>query len=222
MPSIAASTPDEIKANITAFFDQSVKPHSTPTQTGDLCGNIAMFDGIALETKCRFCPKRDQILGLCHEHSSNVNIKVDSMESVDKVWTALFDLKDEDTKVCFGSDATVVGIAPYGWVDHYSPVPIVASPSDKTEKGAALADWMKTMLDVWKKHDLGEKANGPIWALASDGDSTYRLAKHLICMAKELDESSPLGNLLSKLLGFNCWTSEDGVTPTCDPKHIFK
>ena len=113
------------------------------------------------------------------------------MESVDKVWTALFDLKDEDTKVCFGSDATVVGIAPYGWVDHYSPVPIVASPSDKTEKGAALADWMKTMLDVWKKHDLGEKANGPIWALASDGDSTYRLAKHLICMAKELDESSP-------------------------------
>jgi hypothetical protein len=141
---------------------------------------------------------------------------------VDKVQTALFDLKDEDTKVCFGSDATIVGIAPYGWVDHYSPVPIVASPSDKTEKGAALADWMQTVLDVWKKHDLGEKANGPIWALASDGDSTYCLAKHLICMAKELDMSSPLGHLLCDLLGFNCWTSEDGVTSTCDPKHIFK
>jgi hypothetical protein len=126
------------------------------------------------------------------------------VELVDKVWTALFDLKDEDTKVCFGSDATVVGIAPYGWVDHYSPVPIVASPSDKTEKGAALADWMQTVLDVWKKHDLGEKANGPIWALASDGDSTYRLAKHLICMVKPLELSSPLGSLLSNLLGFNC------------------
>lgn len=78
------------------------------------------------------------------------------MELVDEVQTALFDLKDEDTKVCFGSDATVVGIAPYGRVDHYSPVPIVASPSDKTEKGPALAGWMQTVLDVWKKHNLGE------------------------------------------------------------------
>jgi len=91
-----------------------VKPHPTPTPTGHLSGNIAMFDGIALETKCRYCPKRDQILGLCREHSCNVNTKVDSMESVDKVWTALFDPQDEDKKVCFGSDATVVGIAPYG------------------------------------------------------------------------------------------------------------
>jgi len=78
------------------------------------------------------------------------------------------------------------------------------------------------VLDVWKKHELGEKANGPIWALASDGDSTYRLAKHLICMTKKLQVSSPLANLLSNLLGFNCWTSEDGITSTCDPKHIFK
>lgn len=78
------------------------------------------------------------------------------------------------------------------------------------------------MLDVWKKHELGEKANGPIWALASDGDSTYCLAKHLICVAKELNASEPLGNLLSDLLGFNCWTSKDGVISTCDPKHIFK
>jgi 2,3-bisphosphoglycerate-independent phosphoglycerate mutase len=82
------------------------------------------------------------MLGLCCEHSCNVNTKFDSMESVDKVWTALFDSQDEDQKVCFGSDATVVGITPYGRIDHYSPIPIVASPSDKTEKGAALADWM--------------------------------------------------------------------------------
>ena len=34
--------------------------------------------------------------------------------------------------------------------------------------------------------------------------------------------SSPLDSLLSDLLGSNCWMSEDGVTSTCDPKHIFK
>jgi hypothetical protein len=81
---------------------------------------------------------------------------------------------------------------------------------------------MQTVLHVWKKHELGEKTNGPIWALASDGDSTYRLAKNLICMVKELEAFSPLGHLLSNFPGFNCWTSEDGITSTCDPKHIFK
>jgi rRNA processing protein Gar1 len=73
-----------------------------------------------------------------------------------------------------------------------------------------------------KNHELGEKATGASWALANDGDSTYWLAKHWICMAKKLEVSSPLGHLLSSLLGFNCWTSEDGVTYTGDPKHIFK
>ena len=77
-------------------IEHSVKPHPTPTQIGNLCGNIAMFDGIALEAKCCYCPQQDQIIGLCCEHSCNVNTKVDSMESVDKVQIALFDLKDED------------------------------------------------------------------------------------------------------------------------------
>ena len=28
-----------------------------------------MFDGIALETRCQYCPEWDSILGLCCEHS---------------------------------------------------------------------------------------------------------------------------------------------------------
>jgi hypothetical protein len=32
-----------------------------------------MFNGVALETQCQYCPQRNLILGLCHEHSSNVN-----------------------------------------------------------------------------------------------------------------------------------------------------
>jgi hypothetical protein len=71
-----------------------------------------MFDGIALETRCRYCPKQDKILGLCQEHSHNVNIQVDSVESVDKIRTALGS-QNPAVKVCFGSDATVVAIAQY-------------------------------------------------------------------------------------------------------------
>jgi hypothetical protein len=99
----------------------------------------------------------------------------------------------------------------------------VVSPSDKTEKGPELAQWMKEVLKAWKDHPQGEKLHGPIWALGSDGDAAYRLAKHLICMVKEVDRHSPLGKcVVHSLLGMNCFTSEDGQLSTGDPKHIFK
>ena len=137
-----------------------------------------------------------------------MNTKVDSIESVEQVRTALFEPKDSASKVCFGSEATVVAIAPYADEDYYTPVPIVASPSDKTEKAPELAKWMQIVLNTWKTHKFGEKVNGPIWALASDGDATYHAAKHSICMVKEIDKDSPLGEPLLSLCGLNCWTSK--------------
>jgi len=220
--SIGVPTSDEISQNISSFYDPSVKPHAKPTPSGLFAGNVAMFDGIALETRCRYCPERDSILGLCREHSYRVNTRVESVDSVEEVRTALAEPKNSSSKVCFGSETTVVAIAPYAQDDYYTPVPIVASPSDKTEKALELAKWMQTVLDVWRDHEFGKKVNGPIWALASDGDATYRAAKHIICMVKKVDKNTPLGKILSPLLGLNCWTSAEGATSTCDPKHIFK
>jgi hypothetical protein len=144
-------------------------------------------------------------LGLCQEHSHNVGIQVDSVGSVDKIHIALSS-QDPAVKVCFGSDATVVAIAQYSDDKYYKPVPVAASPSDKTEKADGLANCMQIVLDVWKAHEFGEKINGPIWALASDGDSTYRAAKFKICMLKHLQKNSYLGKLLCDLLGLNCFT----------------
>ena len=182
-----------------------------------------MFDGIALETRCHYCPERDKILGLCHEHSNNINNQVDNVESVEKIRSALAS-DDSATKVCFGSDATVIAVAQYSDDKYYSPIPLVASPSDKTEKADDLARWMHIVLDAWKSHKFGEKTNGPIWSLASDGDSTYRAAKFKICMEKIIETNSYLGKVLKSLLGLNQFTSVDGVTLTLtgDPKHIFK
>ena len=52
MTSIGVPSSDEISRNITSFYDPSVKPHATLTQAGFLPGNVAMFDGIALDTRC--------------------------------------------------------------------------------------------------------------------------------------------------------------------------
>ena len=79
LPSIGIPSVGEINSNITSFFDPVAKPQPTPLQNGNLPGNIVMVDGLALETRCHYCPKRDSILGLCHEHSHNVDLKVVSL-----------------------------------------------------------------------------------------------------------------------------------------------
>ena len=83
-----------------------------------------------------------------------MNIKVDSIESVEEVRAALAEPKNSASKVCFGSEATVVAIGPFAEDEYYTPVPIVVSPSDKTEKAPELAKWMQTVIDTWKNHEF--------------------------------------------------------------------
>ncbi|KAJ6609768.1 hypothetical protein B0H10DRAFT_2295284 [Mycena sp. CBHHK59/15] len=223
--SIATPSREEIDANISALLNPLIKP--PPVQSGHekLVGHAVMFDGVALETKCRYCPHRNAILGLFWEHSDRVKNQVtnlQSIEDIETIHTALFSPATKDDKVCFGSDATVVAIAPYGRNDHYTPSPIVVSPSDKTEKGLELAKWMQTVITSWQANESGESVHGPIWALASDGDAAYRLAKHTLCMVKKLDPASDLGKILHPLIGLNLLTSIHNILWTGDPKHIWK
>ncbi|KAJ6449180.1 hypothetical protein C8R45DRAFT_1131162 [Mycena sanguinolenta] len=223
LPSVGVPNKAEISHNISSFFDPEIKPPKSYPGSPTLPGNIIMFDGIAIETKCRYCPRRNVILGLCREHVNRFNTQVDTMESVDAVRTALAetDLKSS-TKVCFGSDATVVAIAPYADQEHYTAFPLVVSGSDKTEKSNELASWLNTILETWKEHPQGEKLHGPIWALGSDGDGVYRLAKFQLCMRKKIEADSDLGKILTPLVGLNQFTSIDGVVLTSDMKHIAK
>ncbi|KAJ6628497.1 hypothetical protein B0H10DRAFT_1940334 [Mycena sp. CBHHK59/15] len=222
LSSIGPPSQNEINQNISSFFNAAIKPPPSHPDCCSLPGNIVMFDGVAIEPKCRYCPYRDVITGLCREHVNRVNPKVDSLKSVEDIQKKLdADPKSED-KVCFGTDATVVAVAPYARDDYYTAVPIVVSPSDKTEKAPELADWVCTVLGCWKTNPEGEALHGPIWAIGSDGDHTYRLAKFIVCMTTALDPASDLYKTLSRLLGLNLRTSPDGVVATSDPKHIAK
>ncbi|KAJ7772154.1 hypothetical protein B0H14DRAFT_2402165 [Mycena olivaceomarginata] len=223
VPSIGVPSKEEIDENISSFFNPEIKPPASYPGCSSLPGNILMFDGVALDTKCRYCPKRNAILGLCRELSHRVNTQVDSLDSVEAVRKALEETDSKsETKVRFGSDATVVAIAPYANEKHYTAIPIVVSPSDKTEKSEALAIWLKTVLDAWKVHPQGEAMHGPIWAIGSDGDAVFRLAKFMVCMVEEIDPNSAVGKFLKSLLGFNCFASCQGVIATGDTKHIIK
>ena len=89
---------------------------------------------------------------------------------------------NDDSKVCFGSDGTVLMIASYVHEDHYTPVPIILSPSCKHEKGEALAKWLRIFLDTYATYPMGAAVNGDIWAITTNGDATYCYAKQIICV----------------------------------------
>ncbi|KAK7026492.1 hypothetical protein VNI00_015572 [Paramarasmius palmivorus] len=209
-PSLSVPTASDIKTNIARFFDPEIKPPRKPARPGQaIPGNTLMFDGVALESKCRYCIERDAVMGLCREHSKNVDLKVSDLEAVENIRAALFDEKthtEESQKVCFGSDGTVVAIAPYSRTDFYSPCPIALSPSCKKEKGGDLAAWLDVTLRSWRESPYGECLNGPIWSIGSD----------------EIDPQSKLGKIIHPLKGMNRMTSIHGVIGTSDPKHIMK
>jgi hypothetical protein len=128
----------------------------------------------------------------------------------------------EDKTCHHGKDGTVVAIAPIADSEHYTPIPLVLSPSCKTEKGAELAKWLETVFYTWKEHSNGANIRGPIWTLASDGEASFRAARFALCMSETLNPNSELGKVLYKLSGLNLQTGAQGILGTCDPKHVIK
>ncbi|KAF8150850.1 hypothetical protein B0H34DRAFT_785029 [Crassisporium funariophilum] len=217
LPSMGIPSAEEMRKNMTSFLEPSVKPPPPQSPSGKIPGNILMFDGVALESKCHY---------FCREHSKNVDLKITSFKAIEKICVALFEETEPDKKVCFGSDATVVAMAPYARSDHYRPVPLVVSPSDKTEKGEWMALWIQTLIDEYNIHIYGKTMHGPFFTIGSDGNTSFRKARHILCMTDEIDPNSELGRIICSvehpLVGMNIFTSHKGITGTCDPKHVFE
>lgn len=61
--SIGTPTKEGIHSNIGAFFNPDIKPAPVFPNCSELPGNVLMFNGVALETRLRYCPERDANLG---------------------------------------------------------------------------------------------------------------------------------------------------------------
>lgn len=63
---------------------------------------------------------------------------------------------------------------------------------------------------------MGAATNGDIWAIATDGDASYRRAKQITCVVQPVDKGTALGLLVTPLLGLNTYTSVDLITSILD------
>lgn len=93
--SVGIPSEDEMSHNISAFYDPDVRPLPANSKPS----NVVQVDDIAAEARCRWCPKRDCVLGLCRQHSRNVTNGVDSYDSIENIRVHLYECKDSAEKL---------------------------------------------------------------------------------------------------------------------------
>ncbi|KAJ7255739.1 hypothetical protein C8J57DRAFT_1075475, partial [Mycena rebaudengoi] len=81
LPSVAVVNAAEIAANITEFFGP--KPAGSPSSSP--VGHCLMIDGLHLCQRCRWHRPTNQIIGLCREHTGDLDLGMKDMDSVLKV-----------------------------------------------------------------------------------------------------------------------------------------
>ena len=210
---ISPGVPDttEFTPNITSFLGNRLPP-SDPR-----LGQVIMIDGVALEEVIHFDLGQNCLLGLCREHSQDIKKIIDTVGDIDNVKHML------DSGKCHrGKDGTVLAIAPITDSKDYYPVPLVVSPSCKTETGDQLVEWVGSFINAYREHPDGEPRHGPIHILATDGESSFRKLRATLGLRQLLDQHSPMGNILYQLPGLNLYTGLHGLLTTSDPKHIIK
>ncbi|EDR04579.1 uncharacterized protein LACBIDRAFT_330513 [Laccaria bicolor S238N-H82] len=207
----------EFSANISAFLGERGRKPSAASQVQ------IVIDGAAIEEAIRFDFKRKSLLGLCREHCGNIKTTVDDIQDLHNVAHAL-DANESDHQLChYGKDATVLGIAPVTGIENYHVTPLVLASSCKTEKGEQLALWVANFIETYHKHPDGEARHGPIFTIATDGESSFRKLRFIIGLGKEtVKQESDLGKKIFGLPGLNLETGHNGLLGTCDPKHIVK
>ncbi|KAF8868848.1 hypothetical protein CPB85DRAFT_1447627 [Mucidula mucida] len=112
------------------------------------------------------------------------------IEDLEKIADALERQRDDPHACHRGKDGTVLAIATVSDSEQYTPIPLILSPSCKAETGKQLAAWLRTFIDVWREHAIRRSAICPIRALASDGESSFRLARYNLWFATLLQSVS--------------------------------
>ncbi|KAJ7041428.1 hypothetical protein C8F04DRAFT_947209 [Mycena alexandri] len=208
LPSVGVPKASEIAANISTFFN--------PASQRPKVGHCLMLDGLHLCHRCRWHRPTNQIIRLCREHSGDLDLSMNSMDSVLEVLEAVHG----DLPSChYGREATVAAIAPF-CTENYHALPILQTQTCKSEKGPAFASLLEQTMEQWELH--GEAKNGPLWVVSTDGDRVFGEGCFKLLMCEEVEESSPLGQKLHGLKGLNLQCGKKKVIKAPDPKHVVK
>ncbi|KAJ7657436.1 hypothetical protein DFH06DRAFT_1090907 [Mycena polygramma] len=205
IPSVGTPKAAEIAANISTFF---------PASTGQpKVGHCLMIDGLHLCQRCRWYRPTNQIIGLCREHSGELDLSMSTMDSV----LAVLEAVHGDSPTChYGREATVAAVAPFR-SENYHGLPIVQTQTCKSEKGVGFTALLNSILVQWELH--GGPNNGDLWVVGIDGDPVFREGAFKVLMCDEVRESDPLFAKLGGLKGLNRQCGKNKAVSGSDMKH---
>lgn len=208
-PCVGAIQAEEIDFNLCALFGE---PGLQPTGMKHR-GWTLQADEVAVENRPRYLADCNSIVGGCREHVPGKATKITGFDAVDSYADQL-----EHGKFHMAGEVTVLGISPHSDED-YHVRPIIMSATCKTETAPQQAEWIALAIKRWKPY---EATLGPLWSVATDGDSIRRTALHQILMEHDLDPADGIYNVLGQLLGLNLQCSSGLITQDSDVKHILK
>ena len=189
VPSLLAPTYSEISENISTFFNSTERPVSSTA------GHALLIDGVALEEKCRWFRSQNSAIGLCREHAESLDLRIQNPQSITSIQDALC---QDEPRAHYASEATVVAIGPFRSSD-YSAIPLALSGSCKAETGDGMAEWLRDVVRAWRDESFGAALRGPLWSIATDGESTMKKCRFRLCMSQTLPDSDRIYPLLKNL-----------------------
>ncbi|KAF8316237.1 uncharacterized protein EI90DRAFT_2945067, partial [Cantharellus anzutake] len=183
-------------------------------QHNDILGAyILMFDEIKIEEVSRYDPSTNNIVGVCREHSSGFALEYVSADEADRLFEGV-----RDGAVHLAVEATIGAVGSLSSSARiYGSRPILISPTCKRENASSHAKLIEVVIEACR-NDL----KGPLYSLASDGESRRGAALAQITLKEPLSDTSPIYPLLSPLPLFNHLVGKHDITCDKDYKHLFK
>ncbi|EIM85735.1 uncharacterized protein STEHIDRAFT_25295, partial [Stereum hirsutum FP-91666 SS1] len=211
MPTVGNITRHTIDHNL---LEVLVKPLTSIAGVLHHHGASLLIDEVAIEEAACHFRQFNKVGGLCWKHSGMVDLVLHTYHSAVNIAKQL--AKGE---LHLGKEMTVASISFFGSGDSRT-YPILAAPTCKQEDASDMAYIFETLIAGYNK--VAAALLGPLWSVATDGDSTRRKAGYHLFVKKPLSPSSPTYTTLVKVLGLNLLTGEGDVTLDFDWKHVYK
>ncbi|KAI0681858.1 hypothetical protein C8T65DRAFT_597993 [Cerioporus squamosus] len=210
IPSTSSVKAWEITANI-----KGIPVLCSAAEAPALCGQAILIDGLHINKRVRLYRKTNEMIGFCREHGASLDLSMHDIPSILKVADAVH---GNEPTCHYGKEATVAVVGALRG-DQYQPLPVMLSPTCKSENAEQFAVVVQLLIDQWKEH--GAAVHGPLWHISTDGDATFCGALHLVLMKQEVQPGA-LRDRLCQLEGLNLRTGDDDIVWNPDHRHLVK
>jgi hypothetical protein len=108
-------------------------------------GYCLLIDELALEERPGYDASQNAVVGMARENASTCDLSPVTLDTLNAIADGLHEQPEET--ISWAKEATVMTLAAFNH-DHYSPVPLLISGTNKKEMEKQQAQWIQLPLDA--------------------------------------------------------------------------